>query len=397
MSLTSKLTTGTLSVDFDTWQLPGIELHQLMDDLRGQGPVVPVTFLGEKVWLITDHAHVAAAFRDSNMFPPHTPYKIGIEPVIGETFQSMAGDQHRIFRKLATPTFRPRSVEQMDSEMLKRVANELIDSFIDQGEADIVSVFTQRYPFAVIARLLGIPKEEEEQFYCWAMAILRFRSNPEKAMACRDELWNYLEPVIAGRRKHPKEDVISQLIQDELDGFRMTDEQIKSHIGIMFTAGSSTTHDSLGNVLYALLENNDNWQRVKKNPKLRLLSIEETLRWEPAVSILPRMSRSEEVIEFGGVTIKPNTFVLFGICAANHDASVFNDPHDYQIGRDVERMMTFGPGPRMCPGMHLARKELSITLDLLIERLPNLRLIDREGSKPCGTIFRSPQRLLCNF
>ena len=90
MSSTSKLTTESLSVDFDTLQLPGIELHQLMDDLRAQAPVVPVTFLGERVWLITDHAHVAAGFRDNNIFPPHTPYKIGIEPVIGETFQSMA-------------------------------------------------------------------------------------------------------------------------------------------------------------------------------------------------------------------------------------------------------------------------------------------------------------------
>jgi len=285
----------------------------------------------------------------------------------------------------------------MDSDMLASVANELIDSFIDQGEADLISVFTERYPFVVIARLLGIPKEEEEQFHRWVMAILRFRSNPEKAMTCRDELWNYLDPVIADRRKHPKEDVISQLIHHELDGIQMTDEQVKSHVGIMFTAGSSTTHDSLGNILYALLVNNDNWQRVKNNPELRSLSIEETLRWEPAVSILPRMSRSEEAIDFGGVTIEPNNFVLFGICAANHDASVFDDPHDYQIGRNVEDMMTFGPGPRMCPGMHLARKELSVTLDLLIEKLPNLRLIDPEGSKPCGTIFRSPQRLLCNF
>ena len=397
MSSTSNFTTETLSVDFDTWQLPGIELHQLMDDLRAQAPVVPVTFLGERVWLITDHAHVAAGFRDNNIFPPHTPYKIGIEPVIGETFQSMAGDRHRIFRKLATPTFRPRSVEQIDSDMLTSVANELIDSFINQGEVDLISVFTERYPFVVIARLLGIPKEEEEQFHRWAMAILRFRSNPEKAMACRDELWNYLDPVIADRRKHPKKDVISQLIHDELDGIQMTDEQIKSHVGIMFTAGSSTTHDSLGNILYALLVNNDNWQRVKSNPELRPLSIEETLRWEPAVSILPRMSHSDEAIEFGGVTIEPNNFVLFGICAANHDACVFNDPHDYQIGRNVESMMTFGPGPRMCPGMHLARKELSVTLDLLIERLPNLRLIDLESSKPCGTVFRGPQRLLCNF
>ena len=397
MTLNRKRSKDTLSVDFDTWQLPGMELHKLIDNLRMQGPVVPVSFLGAPSWLINDHNHVALGFRDNDNFPPDTPYKIGIEPVIGETFQSMAGDRHRFFRKLATPTFRPRSVERMDSNILAEVANELIDSFIDHEEVDLVSVFTQRYSFAVIASLLGIPKEEQQQFYRWVMAILRFRSNPENAIACRNELWDYLDPVIADRRKNPKDDVISNLIHDELDGMRMTDDQIKSHVGIMFTAGSSTTHDSLGNILYALLANNGSWERVKKNPELRPLAIEETLRWEPAVSMLPRMSHPENAIEFGGVTIEPNTFVLFGICGANHDASVFNKPHDYQIGRNVESMMTFGPGPRMCPGMHLARKELSVTLDLLIERLPNLFLLDREKSQPCGTIFRSPKQLVCRL
>ncbi len=397
MTLDQRVPEELLSVDFDTCQLPGMELHLLIDQLRLQGPVVPVSFLGSPSWLIIDQNHVAKAFRDSEKFPPDTPYKIGIEPVIGETFQSMAGDRHRFFRKLATPTFRPRSVERMDSNVLAEVANELIDSFIDHDEVDLVSVFTRRYPFLVIARLLGIPKEEEEQFYRWVMAILRFRSDPDTAIACRDELWDYLDPVIADRKKNPKEDVISSLIHDELNGIRMTTEQIKSHIGIMFTAGSSTTHDSLGNLLYALLANNGNWDRVKNDRELRSLAIEETFRWEPAVSMLPRMSHAEQTLELGGESIEPNTFVLFGICGANHDASVFNDPHDYQIGRNVEGMMTFGPGSRMCPGMHLARKELSITLDLLIQRLPNLYLLNPEESKPCGTIFRSPRELVCGL
>lgn len=386
-----------LSIDFEAGEFPGQELHATMDELRQRAPIVPISFLGTPAWLIVDHKHLSEAFRDNDNFPPHAPYKFGIEPVIGETFQTMEGDRHRFFRKLATPTFRPRSVDRMDSTMLADVANELIETFIDKGQVDLVADFTQRYPFVVIARLLGIPKEEEEQFYRWAMAILRFNSNPEKAFACRDELWAYLDPVIEQRRKNPQEDVISHLIHDELEGVRMNNEQIKAHIGIMFTAGSSTTHDSLGNILYALLSNAENWQRVKADPALRPLAIEETLRWEPAVSVLPRMSRAEHAIEFGGVTIEPNSFVLFGICAANHDASIFDNPHEYIIGRDTERMMTFGPGPRMCPGMHLARKELGVTLDLLIERFPNLELMDVDSSKPCGTVFRSPQQLVCRY
>ena len=92
------------------------------------------------------------------------------------------------------------------------------------------------------------------------MAILRFRSDPEAAIACRNELWDYLDPVIADRKANPKDDVISNLIHDEVDGIKMTEDQIKSHVGIMFTAASSTTHDSLGNILYALLSNRENWE-----------------------------------------------------------------------------------------------------------------------------------------
>jgi cytochrome P450 len=384
-------------VDFETVHYPGIELHQTIDNLRSHGPVVPINFMGAPSWLILDHSHVKQGFRDNFLFPPDTPYKIGIEPVIGETFQSMEGERHRIFRKLATPTFQPRSIEKLDGDLLAEVANELIHEFINNETADLVTAFNQRYPFVLIARLLGIPKEEEGQFYRWVMAILRFRSDPEAAIACRNELWDYLDPVIADRKANPKDDVISNLIHDEVDGIRMTEDQIKSHVGIMFTAGSSTTHDSLGNILYALLSNRDNWEKVKIYPELRPLAIEEALRWESAVSMLPRMSNKETDIEFGGVTIKANTFVMFGICGANHDPSVFNDPHDYKIGRKVEKMMTFGPGPRMCPGMHLARKELSVIIDLLIEKFPNLHLQDIAKSQPCGTIFRSPQQLVCSL
>ena len=392
-----RLGSSASSIDFGVDQFPGQKLHETIDELRQRGPIVSVKFSGMPAWLIVDHKFLNEAFHDNDNFPPHMPYQLSIEPVLGETFQTMQGDRHRFYRKLATPTFRPRSIERMDSTTLVDVANELIETFIDNREVDLVAEFTQLFPFAVIANLLGIPQEEKEQFYDWTMAILRFNSDPDRAFHCRDELWNYLDPVIEERRKNPDEDVISHLIHDELQGIRMNNEQIKAHIGIMFTAGSSTTHDSLGNILYALLKNTENWRLVSAKPELRARAIEETLRWEPAVSVLPRMSRSDRTIRFGGVDIEPNSLVLFGICAANHDATIYKNPHEYIIQRDTGSMMTFGPGPRMCPGMHLARKELAVTLDLLTEHFPNLKLVDVDSSKPCGTVFRGPERLICQF
>ncbi len=386
-----------LAQDLTQWQLPGMELHRFMDEMRERAPIVPILFMGTPSWLITRYDALEHGFKDTVGLPPHRVYQFGIAPLIGENFQSMEGERHRLYRKLATPTFRPRVVEKIDSTMLEDVANELIDTFIDQPQVDMVKVFTERYPYLVIARLLGIPRDEEEQFSRWVIGLLNFNSEPDRAYQCRDELWAYLDPVIEDRRANPRDDVISQLIHDEVNGVRMDEALLKSHIGIMFSAGSSTTHDSIGNLLYALLSPGDNWDRMWHSTAQRDQAIEELLRWEPAVSFLPRMTRDDQSTHFEGVELAPNSFVFMGIAAANHDPAVYTDPHAFNIDRGECQMMTFGHGPRTCPGMHLARKELRVTLDILLERLPQLKLVDVGASAPRGTIFRSPEKILCTL
>lgn len=386
-----------LQKDFSTWQLPGLELHHFMDGLREQGPIVPVLFHGMPAYLVTQHDALMRAFKDTENLPPERAYQLGIMPLIGENFQSMSGERHRLYRKLATPTFRPRMVEKMDNNLLRDIANELIDSFCDQGQADITQAFTLLYPYIVTARLLGIPRDEEQKFADWVVGMLHFTTEPERAYRCRDELWAYLDPVIDERRRHPQDDVISQLIHDEVDGVRMDDALLKSHIGIMFSAGSSTTHDSIGNLLYGLLST-DGWKKVLNNASLRAAAVEEALRWEPAVSFIPRVSRAGAPSLVEGIEVPPDTFVFMGIAAANHDPLVFDNPHQFDLERISEsKSMTFGHGPRMCPGMHLAHMNLRTTLDTLLERLPDLKLLSEEGAAPSGTIFRNPDRLLCSF
>jgi cytochrome P450 len=386
-----------LRQDMTTWELPGMELHHFMDELREQAPIVPISFLDTPSWLITRYDTLEQGFKDTEGLPPHRAYQFGIAPLIGENFQSMEGERHRFYRKLATPTFRPKMVEKIDNTLLEDVANELIDRFVTRETADIVEVFTEHYPYIVIARLLGIPRDEEAQFSRWVVGLLNFNSEPKRAYQCRDELWEYLDPVIEDRRHNPRDDVISQLIHDEIDGVRMDDALLKSHIGIMFSAGSSTTHDSIGNLLYGLLSTKNYWEQVRDYPELRDNAIEEALRWEAAVSFLPRMTREDQVTHIAGAEIPADTFVFMGIAAANHDPALCSNPHEYDIHRQECKMMTFGHGPRTCPGMHLARKELRVTLDVLLERLPNLELIDADAAAPSGTIFRNPNKLVCKL
>ncbi|MFP6626427.1 MAG: cytochrome P450 [Deltaproteobacteria bacterium] len=382
-------------VDLATELLPGPQLHHHLVELRRQGPVVPVRFYGATVPLLTTHEAVAAAFRDGEHFPPAQAYRRTFEPVVGRNFQSMEGDEHRLYRRLATPAFRANAVAKHDEATIVELAHEMLDGIAENGpggSADLAADFTRRFPFLVICRLLGVPRQAEADFHRWSLAMLGFTSAPDAALAASAEFTRYLEPVVCERRNEPRDDIISDLVTAEADGHRLSDEHVYSHIRLLFSVGANTTHDLLGNLIYALLSHPEAWERVLAEPHTRAWAIEEVLRWESAVAILPRFSASEP-FEFHGTEIGADSFVLFGITAANRDPAVFSDPDRFDIERRPDAMLSFGPGPRSCPGMHLARKEVAIALDTIIERLPGLHLRDVGAAEPSGAVLRGPREL----
>ncbi len=382
-----------MGLDFAIDLLPGDELHRTLAALRESHPVSPVLFGGREAFVITGHAALAEAFRDNDRFPPADAYRITIEPVQGLTFQTMEDEQHRLYRRLATPAFRSSAVEAMEQEGLARIAHELLDRLQGRRQADLAEAFTHRVAFLVISRMLGIPPWREDVFRDWAVGFLEFPRDPEHSRRSAALINDYLAPIIAERRREPRDDVISALVLADADGHRLDDEEILAHIRLLFSAGASTTTDALGNLLYALLSDRSGWERVVSEPALRAGAIEELLRWETPVAVLPRISAPQPV-EFFGVEIPPATFTLFAMAAANRDPTVFEDPDRFDITRDTSRkLLSFGPGPRLCPGMHLARRQLAVALDVLLERMPELRLVDPEDAVPRGTLLRGPARL----
>ena len=202
-----------------------------------------------------------------------------------------------------------------------------------------------------------------------------------------------MTPILAQRRADPQDDIISGLILADADGVRLTDDDIIANVRLLFAAGASTTTDAIGNLLYVLLAQRELWETLRAQPALRANAIEELLRWETPVAILPRIS-APEPIEFQGVAIPANTFCLFAMAAANRDPAVFDDGERFDMKRDTgHKLLSFGPGPRLCPGMHLARKQLAVVLDVLLERLPDLRLVDEQAARPCGTMLRGPESI----
>jgi cytochrome P450 len=378
--------------DFARERPRGEELHRLLARLRERGPLARVRFAGERAWIVLRHAELARAFRDGRRFPPGAAYRATTEPVVGRSFISMDGEEHRVYRRLATPAFHSAAVARLEQTGLAELAHELLGELAGRAEVDLVAGFTHRFPIRMISRLLGLPRGDEERFAAWAAGLLAFPFDPELARRSSQEFTAYLLPIVAERRRSPQGDVISELAAAELEGRRLGDEDVLSHVRLLFPTGAETTTSGLGNLLYALLSAPERWKRVVETPELRHWAVEETLRWENPVAVVPRVA-APEPIGYCGEEIAAGAPVLFCIAAAHRDPGAFPDPDRFDLDRRPSGLLSFGPGLRTCPGMHLARKEMRVALDALAERFPGMRLLDAEAALPTGAVLRAPERL----
>ncbi len=381
------------AVDFALDELPGEALHAALRRLRAQGPVVPAHFGGQPALVVCGYAALLDAFTDAERFPPHLMYQAAFEPAIGESFISMPErERHLRYRKLATPAFRSRPIERFAEEALAALAHEVIDEFAGQDEVDLVPAFTARFPYKVITRLLGIPREREDAFHGWALALLRFREDPDGARKANEEFTAYFAPVLAERRAAPRDDVISELVAAEVDGRRLSDAEIASHVRLLFPTGGETTHGTLGNLISIALREPGLWERLRAEPRRVPDAVREVLRFESSIAVLPRVS-GPQPFAFHGADVPASAPVLFAIAGANRDPAVFPEPDRFDLDRAQKDGLTFGRGVKSCPGAHLARANLETALRVLLERLPALRLVDEDGALPRRSVLRCPEAL----
>ncbi len=343
------------------------------------------------VFFLYRYDDVSLVLRDGETFSSGHIIDLIMGPVMGEHIMlGMDGDQHRRYRALASTAFRQKVMTRWESELIEQVANGLIDRFVDRGQADLVPEFTFPYPTQIIARLLGLPREDYKQFQRWSIAILSFLSQQEKAIVASREVEEYVAPILAERRRHPQEDLISDLAQAELDGEHLSDDEIYSFIRLLLPAGVETTYRSMGNLLLTLLTNPDQLAAVRADRNLVPQAIEESLRLETPLLNITRIATKDT--EVNGVPVPAGSTVMLMLASANRDETRFPDPDRFDIFReDPKPHISFGHGPHACLGLHLARMEMRVALNLLLDRLPNLHL-DPAGDDPHirGQVFRSP-------
>ncbi|OMC19010.1 cytochrome P450 [Mycobacterium sp. SP-6446] len=317
-------------------------------------------------------------------------------PVMGRTLLELEGAEHRASRALVSPSFRTVLLERWRSELVEVVVHELIDRFAPRGRAELAREFTFAFPVQVIARIMGLPREDYLRFQRLSIELLNVVYDWDRGLAASASLKAYFGEVLAARRRRPQDDLISTLAESEIDGARLTDDEIFAFLLLILPAGVETTYRASGNLLVALLTQPALMDALRADRGMLRGAFEEALRWEPPITTVVR--RAIRDCELGGVAIPAGTHVSVSVAAANRDPARYPDPDRFDPTRRNIAHLTFGGGPHLCLGMHLARMEAIVAINALLDRLPDLRL-DSSAPTPrvVGVAFRSPATLPAEF
>lgn len=344
------------------------------------------------VFMVYRHEELQQMLRDNETFSSAIIIDAFGDALGKHVMLGMDEPEHGRHRGLVSKAFSQKAMARWEHELVGQVGNQLIDQFADRGRADLSREFTFPYPTQIIASLLGLPRKDYPQFQRWSVSLLSFVFNRERGLAASGALREYFIPILAARRQEPRDDLISGLAQAEIDGETLSDEEIFSFLRLLLPAGVETTYRSLGNLLFALLSNPDQLDAVRSDRSLIPQAIEEAVRWEPPLLTITRVATRDT--ELGGVSIPAGSAVMPVLGAANRQEDRYPDPDRFDIFRSARAHIGFGHGVHVCLGMHLARLEMRVALNLLFDRLPNLRL-DPDGDDPHirGQVFRSPTSL----
>jgi len=312
--------------------------------------------------------------------------------VMGHSILEMDEPEHHRYRLLIQQAFTLKAMEKWERDLVGPIVHRLIDGFVARGQAELVRELTFPFPIQVIAAMLGLPERDLPEFHRRAVELISIAVDIERGFNASVALRDYFATILAERRVHPKDDVISVLAQAELDGQRLTDEEVYAFLRLLLPAGAETTYRSSSNLLYGLLSDPEQLEALRANRGLMRAAIEEGLRWEAPLTGIARSATRTTVVD--GVTVPEGAVVSVCIGAANRDPKRWSDPERFDIRREVRQHMAFAFGSHTCIGMHLARMETTVVMNALLDRLPNLRLDPSDADVHItGLGFRAPRRL----
>ncbi|HXK22806.1 MAG TPA: cytochrome P450 [Myxococcota bacterium] len=382
--------------------------HAVWTKLRAEAPVAHFEPPGFRpFWAITKRADIASIssqpLRFSNargllLGPP------GARGVPAEMIVALDPPQHGPMRKLVSARF-TRGWLRARSPDIERIAVEILDGAATRGgwaECDFVERFAAPLPIAVIAWILGVPRDDWGLLFRWTNEVIgaadpEFRrpgETPDETVRhARIELHTYFERLIERRRSQPQDDLVSHLIRARIDGALLAESQLLSYCELMVEAGNETTRNAISGGLLAFTEHPAEWEKLRARPELLPDAVEEILRWVSPITHFLRTATEDS--EVRGVKIRAGEQLAMFYPSANRDEDVFSEPFAFRVDRRPNRHLAFGIGEHICIGAHVARMELETVLRHLLARLQSFEVsgpVERLRSAVNGGIKHLPIR-----
>ncbi|GLZ28446.1 cytochrome P450 [Lentzea sp. NBRC 105346] len=352
--------------------------HRLYTKLREEAPAHRVVSPdGLSAWLVTDYEHAAALLNDPRLrkdaqgaAPLFVRHLRDPERAIGQDINTnlLTSDppDHTRLRRLVNKAFTPRTVERLRPR-IEQIADELLDAIPDGTTVDLIEALAYPLPTTMICELLGVPAEDRTRFGAWTSAMLASEADAQQVRDAGVNMGGYLAQLVADKRVHPGDDVITALVRARDDEDRLNEVELTSMAFNLLVAGLETTVNLIGNSAFALLANPAALAALRADPAQLPAAVEEFLRYEPPLYV-STLRYTAEPVAVGEVTIPEGEFVLVSLSAACRDPRRFPDPDSLDFGRGTTGHLAFGYGIHYCIGAPLARMETEVLFRKLIER-----------------------------
>ncbi|MDO8389857.1 MAG: cytochrome P450 [Actinomycetota bacterium] len=356
-------------------ELPAGEHMAIIDRLREASPVYVGDAAGNQYYLLTRMADIRKSYQAGQLFTnaavtpndPNPPYRWIPEMLDGKI--------HTDWRQLLTPLWSPGAVEKIKPKLRQRFA-EVLDAIAAKGSCEFVSDVALLFPNVIFMDLMGLPREDADQFQAWEVTILHSeRDAPgaaEAQFAAMMEVVGYFSKLIEQRRADPQADMISYVLGAKIDGEPIPTQDVLDFCLLMFMAGLDTVASQLTYNFWHLATNPQDRERLLAEPQLWPSAIEEFLRFYSFVTPSRKLSHDTEV---AGCPMKAGQMVMMPLVSANRDPLEFENADKVIIDREINRHLSFGAGPHRCLGSHLAREELLTAMTMWHERIPNYRIV----------------------
>jgi hypothetical protein len=367
--------------------------------LRRDAPVQQVEPMG--LWAVSRYKDVEYVLKNPQIFSsagfealvkpawlPHNP--------IGDSILTKDGIGHAKLRALLSSAFTPRAIARLEVR-IRQFASELADRLNAFGEVDFVAEFCSPLPGRVIAEILGIDPALHREFKRWVshlIIISPMYPGDKLATAIRttvSEMESYLRAVVAARRSKPEDDTVSDLVRADVDGQRLTDDEIIAFLFLLLPAGFETTTHLFATMMLDFIQRPDEFSRLRADWSLIPAYVEEALRKEPSAHGVMRITLKEA--DIGGVKVPPGAMVLVLLGSANHDESMFSEPEHFNMARGSKSGLAFGHGPHFCLGAPLARLEARVALEELVARFRGFERLPGELDWNFAVTVRGPVAL----